>query len=158
MRRTRYSDEDELAFEDTRREPEDALVKFGGVSLSLYTIREHITNHAWNGGECTPEMDNEGVFFGQCEYTATAVSEMLTGTGKNGKPVDWHLRKRGWYSGPSDSCFGNWTTNKQGHVAHSWVVFEGKIIDPTWWSFEGEEVRVYVFDATDPRYTEDDNA
>jgi len=157
--------EEELEFSDTLQESEDVPVVIDGITLSLYTIREHITNHAWNGGECLPDMDNEGVFFGQCEYAATAVSEMLTRTGKNipykgvGRytSVKWHLRKRGWYTGTSEGC-ANWTTNEQGHIAHSWVVFNGKIIDPTWWAFGDGETRVYVFDANDPRYVEDDNA
>jgi len=149
--------EDELTFEDTLRESEDVALVVNGISLSLYAIRQHITEHAWNGDECTPGMDNEGVFYGQCEYASTAISEMLTGTGKNGKPVNWSLRKRGWYSGENSGC-GNWTTNDHGHIAHSWVVFEGKIIDPTWWAFGEGETRVYIFEANDPRYVEDDNA
>jgi hypothetical protein len=92
---SRWRDEEELEFSDTRREPEDIPVTFGGLSLSLYAVRQHITEHAWNGQDCTPDMDNEGVFFGQCEYAATAISEILTGTGKNNKPVNWDLRKRG---------------------------------------------------------------
>jgi hypothetical protein len=150
---------DEEDFSNTRQEPEDVRAAPG--IPTLYEIRRHIHEHAWNGDECLPSMTNEQVFAGQCEYASTAISEILTGTGKNGKPVDWNLRVRGWYTGDLGGIRSRYGCD--GHVAngkhcHSWVEHGGKIIDATWWQFAGGEVRVYVFELGDPRFVRDESA
>jgi hypothetical protein len=38
------------------------------------------------------------------------------------------------------------------------VEYKGKIIDPTWWQFAGGDVKVYIFNLDDPRYTRDPDA
>ena len=48
---------------------------------TLTEIRRHIQKFGWNGRDFTSKMSNGEVFAGQCETTATALSEMLTGTG-----------------------------------------------------------------------------
>lgn len=153
-------DEDEDDFSNTKQETQDMRAAPG--IPTLFEIRKHITEYAWNGGECLPSMDNELVFEGQCEYASTAISEILTGTGKNFKHVDWSLRIRGWYTGDLSAvknhhaCDPNaFTEDKH---CHSWVEYGGKIIDATWWQFGGDEVRVYVFDLDDPRFIRDKNA
>lgn len=161
MPRRRYyeEEENEPEFSDTVKEPEDVRAAEG--IPTLYEIRKHITDHAWNGDDCLPGMSNEDVFSGQCEYASTAVSEMLTGTGKNGKPVNWSLRVRGWYYGDLSVIADQPGCDR--HVAsgkhcHSWVEYNGKIIDPTFWQFAGDEVRVYIFEVGDPRYVKDSTA
>src|SRR5271157_4148735 len=145
------------------QEPED--IRCASGIPTLLEIRQHIKAHAWNGGECIGSMTNEEVFAGQCEYASTAISEMLTGTGKNATRYgDWSLRKRGWFKGDLSSiknrsgCDRHAFTDKK--HCHSWVEYRGKIYDATFWQFgdEGDEVRVYMFDIGDPRYEEDDNA
>jgi hypothetical protein len=131
-------------FEDTRQEPDDVRAALG--IPTLYEIRKHIVEHAWNGGDCLPSMSNEAVFVGQCEYASTAISEILTGTGKNGKPVDWSLRVRGWYKGDLSASQERHGCDKHafthGKHCHSWVEFGGRIIDPTYWQFADEPIRV----------------
>lgn len=170
MPRRFHDDEDDDCgcdehFENTRQESEDVRVAPG--IPTLYEIRKHINDHAWNGGECLPSMSNESVFGGQCEYASTAISEILTGTGHNGKPVNWSLRKRGWFKGDLSSIRSSHGCDPHAYLdppfarhCHSWVEYKGKIYDPTFWQFgdEGDEIRVYVFDVGDPRYEEDDNA
>lgn len=164
MPRRRYYEEEqtenaELEFSDTEIEMADVRAVEG--IPTLYDIRKHITEHAWNGGECLPNMCNEDVFVGQCEYASTAISEMLTGTGKNGKPVDWSLRVRGWYHGDLSGIRlrpGCDHHAAEGKHCHSWVEYGNKIIDPTFWQFAGDEVRVYIFEVGDPRYVIDPTA
>jgi len=157
-----YDADEENDFSCTRQESEDVRVAPG--IPTLYEIRKHITDHAWNGDECLPSMTNETVFNGQCEYASTAISEILTGTGKGFGGGDWSLRKRGWFKGDlssikmSSGCDNHaYTHNKH---CHSWVEFKGKIYDPTFWQFgdEGDEVRVYMFDIGDSRFEEDPEA
>lgn len=164
----RWNDNDE--YDELRDEPEeesqeddDTRTMHKKIRIpTLKEIRQHVRKHAWNGGECTPDMSNYDVFVGQCEYASTAISEMLTGTGHNAKPVDWSLRIRGWYSGDLSAvkersgCDPHVFTD--GKHCHSWVKFKGLIIDATYWQFAGDAVRVYVFKANDPRYTRDDYA
>ena len=164
MPRRRYRDIDEdydeyEGYEDEEAEPSqeaDDVRAMPGIP-TLKEIRMHVQKHAWNGGECLPRMDNEAVFKGQCEYASTAISEILTGTGLHGDPVDWRYRVRGWYSGDlsliktSSGCDSHAFT--QGKHCHSWVEYAGKIIDPTFWQFAGGEVKVYVFELSDPRYS-----
>ncbi len=163
-------EDEEPVFEDTVLEPEDVRVAPG--IPTLYEIRKHITEHAWNGGECLPHMSNETVFAGQCEYACTAISEILTGTvPMEVKPVDWSLRKRGWFKGDLSSIRNRSGCDPNAYASfhcegavdkhcHSWVEYKGKIYDPTFWQFgdEGDEVRVYMFDIGDPRFEEDDKA
>ncbi len=147
-------------FGNTRQEPEDVRAMSGVPTLK--EIRMHIQAHAWNGGECEPRMTNEQVFYGQCEYASTAISEILTGTGLGFGGGDWSLRVRGWYSGDLSEVKGHFGCD--GHVlthgkhCHSWVEWKGKIIDPTWWQFAGGDVRVHVFELDDPRYERDPDA
>jgi hypothetical protein len=123
------------------------------VNLTLTAIRKHIRRAGWNGRDFIARDSNRDVFFGQCEYASTSVSEMLTGV--DGR---WSLRVRGWYTGPvTVGADWGWHPRGQG-VAHSWVVYNGKIIDPTWWAFENAKPAVYVFEANDPRFVADDNA
>lgn len=149
----------EPQFSDTRQEPEDVRVAPGVPTL--YEIRKHITEHKWNGDECEPDMTNEQVFVGQCEYASTAMSEMLS---DNPKGTDWSRRVRGWYCGdlsyikmssPHGVDEHVWTDAKH---CHSWVVHNGKIYDATYWQFGGDEVRVYEFELNDPRFVPDDKA
>lgn len=162
-------DADDDDFSNTRQEPEDVRVAPG--IPTLYEIRKHITDHAWNGGECLPQMDNEAVFDGQCEYASTAISEILTGTGKKNRGGDWSLRKRGWFKGDLSSIRNRSGCDPNAYASfhcegavdkhcHSWVEYKGKIYDPTFWQFgdEGDEIRVYMFDIGDPRFEEDDKA
>lgn len=130
---------------------------------TLTDIRRHVKKHAWNGRDFTSKTSNREVFEGMCEYASTALSEMLTNTGKNsGEENDWSLRVRGWFSGDlsailaSPGCDSHATT--EGRHCHSWVEFGGKIIDPTFWQFAGERPRVFVFDINDPRFTKDEEA
>jgi hypothetical protein len=163
MPRRRFQFDDsgfEEDFSNTLQEPEDVRVAPG--IPTLYEIRKHITEHAWNGDECLPSMTNEQVFDGQCEYASTAISEILTGTGKGFGGGNWSHRVRGWYGGDLSaikSCSGcDDSAFTEGKHCHSWVEFGGKIIDPTWWQFAGDEVRVYVFELGDPRFVRDENA
>jgi hypothetical protein len=149
--------------EDTVQEAEDVRVALGIPTLR--EIRLHIMEHAWNGGECLPSMSNESVFKGQCEYASTAMSEMLTGTGKNSdKAVDWSLRVRGWFKGDLSLIMNHISCDSHAFVegdrkhCHSWVEYKGKIYDPTFWQFAGDEVKVYVFELNDPRFVRDDDA
>jgi hypothetical protein len=130
---------------------------------TLKEIRQHIKKHAWNGTDFTSRDSNSTVFLGQCEYASTAISEMLTGTGKNTKGGnDWSLRKRGWYSGDLSGIMtrSSCDPHARSHSkhCHSWVEYKGLLIDPTWWAFADDSVRVYVFEVGDPRYTYDDGA
>jgi hypothetical protein len=137
-----------------------ALLRQGDCNLKIPTLtqlRQHIRKHGWNGRDFTSRDSNHDVFDGQCEYASTSLSEMLTG-----KPMNWSLRVRGWYSGDLSRC-----ANKPGcdkHVfteakhCHSWVEFEGKIIDPTYWQFAGDTPKIYVFNLDDPRYARDEEA
>lgn len=137
----------------------------GGQRIpTLSEIREHVVKHAWNGKHFGPDDTNEEVFWGECEYASTALSEMLTGTGKNFHNVDWSFRVRGWYKGDLEGIKG--TSRCDDHAydeadpkhCHSWVEFRGKIIDPTWWVFANETPGIYVFDLDDPRYVRDPEA
>jgi hypothetical protein len=99
-RRRYYADGDDSFDEEEQeevRESEDVRVAPG--IPTLYEIRKHVRAHAWNGQDFEPRDSNYTVFQGQCEYASTAMSEILTGTGLNGKPVNWSLRVRGWYCG-----------------------------------------------------------
>ena len=134
-----------------------------GVRIPTLTeIRRHIVRHAWNGRDFESKETNEEVFSGQCEYASTALSEILTGTGFGKKPVDWHLRVRGFYCGDLSyikrayGCDPRAFTD--GKHMHSWVEFGGVIIDPTWWQFAGDPVRVYVFKLNDKRFIRDESA
>lgn len=157
-----YDVDDVDDFSHTRQEPEDVRVAPG--IPTLYEIRKHITEHAWNGGDCLPSMSNESVFSGQCEYASTAISEILTHTGLGYGGGDWSLRVRGWFMGDLSAIKGSsgcdehaFTDNKH---CHSWVEYGGKIYDSTFWQFGegGDEVRVYVFELNDPRYVRDEKA
>ncbi len=131
------------------------------MNITLTAIRKHIKRNAWNGRSFVSSDKNADVFHGMCEYAATAISEMLTDTGglNNNEHADWSLRVRGWYTGQVEPGTGDWIRNQNGiGVAHSWVVFEGKIIDPTCWAFDNSKPRVYIFDANDPRYVPDESA
>jgi hypothetical protein len=127
---------------------------------SLTALRKHIKKHGWNA--CSGNTKTlRDMFEGQCEYASTSLSEMLTGDSTS---AGWSLRVRGWYCGeitairPSDGS-SNFKPGSHGTKhAHSWVVFEGKIIDPTWWQFTDERPKVYVFDANDPRFEIDPEA
>jgi len=179
-RRRRYERDDdcecggygcEVCNPDSPETQESEDIRCASGIPTLLEIRQHIKAHAWNGGECIGSMTNEEVFSGQCEYASTAISEILTGTGHNGEPVDWSLRKRGWFKGDLSSirnrsgcdphAFASFhTEGVEDKHCHSWVEYRGKIYDATFWQFgdEGDEVRVYMFDVGDPRYEEDDNA
>lgn len=156
-----WGDEFDKDFSNTEQEKDDVRVAPG--IPTLYEIRKHITEHAWNGDECLPSMSNESVFAGQCEYASTAMSEILTGTGLGHGGGDWSHRVRGWYSGDL-SQIRNSPHGVDEHVfthdkhCHSWIVWKGKIYDPTFWQFAGDEVRVYVFELDDPRFTPDPKA
>jgi hypothetical protein len=146
-----------------------ALIIKGVRIPTLTDIRRHILRNSWNGRGFESDWSNREVFTGQCEYTSTAMSEILTGTGINirsrdGKPLygNWKYRVRGWYSGDlsasktrvgCDPC-----AFTEGKHCHSWVEFGGKIIDPTWWQFADDPVKVYVFELDDKRFTRDKNA
>jgi hypothetical protein len=129
---------------------------------TLTEFRQHIRKYGWNGQYFTSKMSNEMVFAGQCEYASTSLSELLTGIGNVHQAGDWSLRVRGWFSGDlsaildSPGCDEHAKT--EGKHCHSWVEFEGKIIDPTFWQFAGERPRVFVFDINDPRFTKDEEA
>jgi hypothetical protein len=134
-----------------------------GVRIPTLTdIRRHVKAHAWNGQYFTASMGHHEVFVGQCEYASTAMSEILTGTGKNGKPVNWSLRVRGFYCGDLSEAKIRLLCDEraftEGKHCHSWVEFGGKIIDPTWWQFAGDPVGVYVFELDDPRFIRDKDA
>jgi len=169
MPRRRYISRREEEEEDGEYDPvpedtdqEEADVRAAPGIPTLREIRLHIMKHAWNGGECEPRMDNEQVFGGQCEYASTAISEILTGTGLRGKPVDWSLRVRGWYSGDLSAITARSACDEhafsEGRHPHSWVEYNGKIYDATYWQFAGDEVRVYVFELDDPRFSRDPNS
>lgn len=83
-------------------------------------------------------------YYGNCDKVSVWLAAMIDGT-----------KVRGWYMGP---IAGMSSVNKAGHHAHSWVEKNGKIYDPTWWAFNGEKPKVYVFNADDPRYTTDEDA
>lgn len=165
-RRRRYyaDDDDSWAAEEQEelQEPEDVRAAPG--IPTLYEIRLHIRAHAWNGQDFEPGTSNYMAFKGQCEYASTTMSEMLTGTGHNTHPrkIDWSLRVRGWYCGDlsdikmSPACDEH--AFSEGKHCHSWVEYQGKIYDPTWWQFAGGEVKVYVFELGDPRFIRDPEA
>ena len=129
---------------------------------SLTQIRRHIRKNAWNGRDFTSGDSNREVFTGMCEYASTALSEMLTGTGFENGDCDWSLRIRGWYKGDISALLTHPHADQsqvaQGKYMHSWVVYEGKIIDPTWWQFTDSKPGVYVFDLNDPRFEPDPSA
>lgn len=121
---------------------------------NLTELRKHIRREGWNGGSL--QGSNRDVFAGMCEYASTSLSEMLTGEEGN-----WSLRVRGWYTGDCSALRGKpgaqFSETREGHP-HSWVVFNGKIIDPTWWQFTDAWVKVYEFDLNDPRFVPDESA
>lgn len=127
---------------------------------TLSQLRAHIKRHGWNGAWFTRNMSVREVFEGQCEYASTSLSEMLTADNES---TGWRLRVRGWYSGeitairPSHGA-SNFKPGDTTRHAHSWVVFNGKIIDPTWWQFTNARPAIYVFDANDPRFEVDPEA
>jgi len=98
--RTRWSDDDDQGDHGAGEEAGLKPVIIGGVRIpTLMEIRQHINANAWNGQAFTSHMTHRDVFAGECEYASTALSEMLTGTGKNLKSVSWKYRVRGLYSG-----------------------------------------------------------
>jgi len=129
---------------------------------TLREIRQHIKQHGWNGRDFTAQMCNYFVFEGMCEYASTAVSEMLTGTGQKFRGGDWSLRIRGWYKGDLSAIKMRHGCDRHAfsHAmhCHSWVEYKGVIIDPTFWQFADDPVKVYVFNLGDHRYVPDDNA
>ena len=155
-----YDRYDEIDNADAQlQEAEDIVIVVKKIKIpTLREIRRHIKQHAWNGQAFTYRDSNYDVFVGQCEYASTAISEILTGTGLHGKPVNWSLRVRGWYSGDLSAILGRSGCDEHarthGRHCHSWVEYGGKIIDPTFWQFADDPVRVYVFDLDDPRYDE----
>jgi hypothetical protein len=155
---------DQGASEETGMKP----IVINGVRIpALSDIRRHVKAHAWNGRDFTSRYSHYEVFDGQCEYASTALSEMLTGTGRNQWDIegrrgpDWSLRVRGLYCGDlthsktKSGC--DRRAFSEGKHCHSWVEFGGKIIDPTWWQFTGHPARVYVFPLDDPRFVRDDS-
>jgi hypothetical protein len=132
---------------------------------TLRELRQHIRRNAWNGRDFSSADSNFDVFSGQCEYASTSMSEILTGTRhvrfNQGGP-DWSLRVRGWFSGDMSLAKQHYACDdhvfKFGKHCHSWVQYKGVIIDPTFWQFAGDPVRVYVFSLDDPRFHRDKDA
>ena len=128
---------------------------------SLTELRAHIRKHVWNGRAVVSSDSNRDMFDGMCEYASTSLSELLTGDfGLTG----WRLRIRGWYKGEITaidpaSSMSNFKRGDNTRHAHSWVRLpDGRILDPTWWQFTDAPVRMYLFDADDPRFEEDPSA
>lgn len=127
---------------------------------SLTALRRHIKKFEWNGRWFTRNDSMRDVFEGQCEYAATALSEILTG-----KDGNWSLRVRGWYSGAitaierSDPRARFYSSLRVTKHAHSWVRLpDGTIVDPTWWQFTDDRPKICVFPTNDPRFELDENA
>jgi hypothetical protein len=133
---------------------------------TLRDLRRHISKNAWNGRYFSSRDSNFDVFTGQCEYASTAMSELLTETGikerDKGTGADWSLRIRGWYSGAMSLAKEHHSCDdhafRYGKHCHSWVEYKGVIIDATFWQFDGDPVRVYVFPLDDPRFHRDKDA
>ena len=95
---------------------------------------------AWQNSE-------ERFFQGNCHYASVALSEYLMESRR--------LVVRGWYTDVAMLANEDgWIRNNDGHIGHSWIVYNGKIIDPTWWAFypHKEEGAIYQHDKSDPRY------
>lgn len=86
-------------------------------------------------------------FSGTCHYASCALAKMMFGSARQ-------FVVRGWYTETAAlAAERDWIRNKWGHIGHSWVQAENRIIDPTWWAFHPEQpAAIYVFDAEDPRY------
>ena len=113
--------------------------------LRTYVKKNNIRGD-WNYWKRPNGNPIENFFAGNCHFASNALSEMLVGNKT--------LVVRGWYT-DTKALDGDptWICNEEGHIGHSWLEYEGKIIDPTWWAFHpGEPVKVYVFEGNDPRY------
>ena len=109
-------------------------------------VKKNRISGCWDSWKRKNGDSVENFFAGNCHHASNALSEMLVGSRR--------LVTRGWYTDTEAlKDDPTWIRNKEGHIGHSWVEYEGKIIDPTWWAFHpGEPVKVYVFDIDDPRY------
>jgi len=89
----------------------------------------------------------ENYFSGNCAYASSALARMLK--------FPRYTITRGWYTraeGIRKTDY-TWIRNSEGHIAHSWLEYEGTIIDATWWQFHpGREARIYVFAPTNSEY------
>jgi hypothetical protein len=114
--------------------------------LREHILKEKLTGH-WGffGGGLTDV--NARFFQGNCHYASVALSLLLTDSGR--------FVERGWYTEVNALRHDDsWIRNRDGHIAHSWIEYKGKIIDPTWWAFHpGEEVKIYTFSIKDKRYS-----
>jgi hypothetical protein len=113
--------------------------------LRTYVRKNKVCGN-WNYWKRNNGNPIENFFAGNCHSASAALSKMLIG--------NEDLVVRGWYTDTEalkdDSA---WIRNEHGHIGHSWVELNGKIIDPTWWAFHpGQPVKVYEFDNKDPRY------
>lgn len=128
---------------------------------SLTDLRRWIKKHGWNGYNLASRKLTNGEFFaGECHNASCALSTMLAGT--DPRYTDDKYVVRGWYCGEitafdRDYRQANFHEWEEKH-AHSWVVFHGWILDPTWHQFTNAKAKMYMFHIDDQRFQPDPTA